>query len=169
MDKQKKLKFNLVDVIFLLAVLAGVAFVGLRLGGLDVVARLTGASSPEPYVITFIGEEVADYVVDRVEIGDPVTDDEASMDLGFVVDIRRSEALSYNPDYNGKLTLAPKEGYSCIHLVCRVQGTPSSSGVTVDGLALGVGHSMVVRAGDAKMYLVVYDIQKLSDSPYADK
>ena len=32
MEKQKKLKFNLVDVIFILVLLAGAAFVALRLG-----------------------------------------------------------------------------------------------------------------------------------------
>lgn len=169
MDKQKKLKFNLVDVIFLLAVLAGIAFVVMRIGGLDVVARLTGAASPEPYVITFIGEEVPDFVAERIEIGDPATDDEASMNLGAVVDVQLSEALTYNPDYDGKLMRSSKEGYYCVHLMCKAQGTGTGSGVTVDGLALGVGHSMVVRAGDAKMYLVVYDIQKLSESPYANQ
>lgn len=169
MDKQKKLKFNVVDVIFLLAVLAGVAFVVMRLGGVDVVARLTGAASPEPYVITFIGEEVADYVADRVEIGDSVTDEELSMDLGTVVDLQRGESLTYNPDYDGILALSPKEGYCSVLLSCKVQASDNGNGVTVDGMALGVGHTMVVRAGDAKFYLIVYDIQKLSESPYANQ
>ena len=168
MDKQKKLRFNVVDVIFLLAVLAGVAFVGLRLGGLDIVRQITGGSAPEPYVITFIGEEVADYVADRVEIGDPVTDEELSMDLGTVVGFQRGESLTYSPDYDGILALSPKEGYCSVLLSCKVQASNNGNGVTVDGMALGVGHSIVVRAGDAKFYLVVYDIQKFSESPYAN-
>ena len=169
MEKQKKLRFNIVDVIFILALLAGVAFVAMRLGGLDIVRQITGASAPEPYVITFICEETPDYVAERIEIGDPATDDEVSMDLGTVVDVQLSDALSYNPDYDGKLMRSAKEGYYCVRLMCQVRGAGNSNGVTVDGLALGVGHSMVVRAGEAKMYMVVCDIQKLSESPYANR
>lgn len=168
MDKQKKLRFNVVDVIFLLAVLAGVVFVGLRLGGLDIVRQITGGSAPEPYVITFIGEEIGDYVVDRVEIGDPVTDDEATLDLGKVVDIQTGPAISFASQEDGQLVTTTKEGYSSILLTCQVQASDTGNGVNVDGLIVGVGHSMVVRPGDSKMYLVVYDIRKLSDSPYAN-
>lgn len=169
MEKQKKLRFNLVDMIFILVLLAGVAFVAMRLGGLDVVARITGAASPEPYVITFFCEETPDYAAQRLEIGDYATDDEASMDLGTVVDFEINDALSYNPDYDGKLILSAKEGYNSVMLMCQVQGAESSGGVTVDGMVLGVGHTMVVRAGDTKLYMVVYDIRKLSESPYANR
>ena len=169
MEKQTKLRFNLVDVLFILVVLAGIAFVVMRLGGLDVVARITGAASPEPYAITFICEEVPDYVAERIEVGARVTDDEASMNLGTVVDVQLNDALSYNPDVDGKLMLSAKEGYYSVVLTCKTQGAEASNGATVDGLLLGLGHTMVVRAGEAKMYMVVYDIQKLADSPYADK
>lgn len=169
MDKQKKLKFNLVDVIFLLVVLAGIAFVAMRVGGLDVVARLTGAASPEPYIITFTGAEVADYVVERIEVGDRMTDDEVSLNLGSVIDIQTGPAQSNSSREDGQLVLSSKEGYSSIKLTCQVQASDNGNGITVDGLNLGVGHTMVVRAGDTKMYLIVYDIQKLADSPYANK
>lgn len=169
MDKQKKLKFNLVDVIFLLVVLAGVVFVGLRLGGLDIVRQITGGSAPEPYVITFVGEEVGDYVVGRIEIGDPVTDDEATLDLGKVVDIQTGPSISFASQEDGQLVTSTKEGYSSILLTCQARAAGTSNGVNVDGMILGVGHTMVVRAGDVKMFLVVYDIQKLSESPYANR
>ena len=169
MEKQKKLRFNLVDVIFILVLLVGVAFVALRLGGMDIVRQITGGSAPEPYVITFIGDEVPDYAAERIEIGDFASNEEATMNLGTVVDFQLSDALSYNPDYDGKLVLSAKEGYCCVTLMCQVQGTETSTGVVVDGMVLGVGHTMVVRAGDAKLYMVVYDMQKLSESPYANR
>lgn len=169
MEKQKKLRFNLVDVIFILVLLAGIAFVAMRLGGLDVVARLTGASAPEPYVITFTSTEVANYVVERVEIGSKVTDDEVSMNLGTVLDFQLGISQVSSAREDGQLVVSSKEGYSSINLLCQVQGSDNGNGVTVDGLALGVGHTMVVRAGDAKMYMVVCDIQKLSESPYANR
>ena len=169
MEKQKKLRFNLVDVIFILALLAGIAFVVMRLGGLDVVARLTGAASPEPYVITFIGEEIPDFAIERIELGDRVTDDEATLNLGTVVDIQTGPAISFASQEDGQLVTTTKEGYSSILLSCQVQASDTGSGVNVDGLLLGVGHTMVVRPGDSKMYLIVCDIQKLSDSPYANR
>ena len=166
MEKQKKLKFNLVDVIFILVLLAGAAFVALRLGGLDVVARFTGAHTEE-YVITFVGTEAPDYVVDRLEIGAPVTDDSLDLNMGTLVDFKAGPSLSSGTAADGHIVMSSREGYKSVYLMCKMNAADNGFGVTVDGQKLGVGHSMVVRAGDAKLWMVVYDIQKLDDSPYA--
>ncbi len=167
MEKQKKWRFNIIDVLFLLVVLAGLLFVVLRLGGFDVVARLTGAAS-EPYVVTFIAVEVPDYAAERIQAGDKVTDDNLSVNLGTVLDVQVGPAQVSTADAQGKLVISEEEGFSSVELSCQTAATDNGSGVTVDGLDLGVGHTMVVRAGDAKMYMVVCDIQKLADTPYAN-
>ena len=166
MEKQKKLKFNLVDVIFILVLLAGVAFVALRLGGLDVVARLTNTQT-EGYIVTFIGTEVPDYVIDQLEIGASVTDDSLDLNLGTLVDFETGPARVTSAAADGHLIVSDREGYQTVYLMCKVNGSDNGFGVTVDGQAFGVGHSMVVRAGKAKIWMVVCDIQKLDDSPYA--
>lgn len=167
MESKKKLKFNIVDVIFLLAVLAGVLFVALRISGSSVVARLTGGEAPEAYIITFTGDEVADYVTDRITFGAPLTDDAGTLNLGTLIDLQLSESISYNINDNGQYVTSSKPGYHSLLLMGEVQAVDNGNGLTVDGTKLGVGHSMVVRAGDAKLYLIIYDIQKKTDSEYA--
>lgn len=168
MEKQKKWRFNIIDVLFLLVVLAGILFVILRLGGFDVVARITGTASTEEYVITFIDTEVPDYAAERIEKGDKATDDNLSVNLGTVVDVQLSPAQVPTPDTEGILVVSAEEGFSTVLLSCQVKASDNGNGVTVDGLDLGVGHTMVVRAGDSKMYMTVCDIQKLADTPYAN-
>lgn len=168
MESKKKRKFNAVDVIFILIVLAGLAFVLLRFTGLGSIAGLTGESAAESYIITFSGDEVPNFVIERIEAGDPLTDDACQLDLGTVVDLEVSDAVSYNANDAGELVVSSKPNNSSIKLMGEVQATDNGNGITIDGNSFGVGHTMVVRAGDAKMYLVVYDIQKKDDSAYAE-
>lgn len=167
MDKQKKLKFNIVDVIFLLVLLAGAAFVALRLIG----PRLPAISSAEEdeYIVTFYASDSANYVVDRLQIGSPMTDDSITLDFGTLVDFETGPARINSAAADGHQVVTDREGYSSVYLMCRLRGIDNGFGVTVDGMRLGVGHTTVVRAREAKFWVAVYDIQKLSDSPYANQ
>lgn len=166
MEKQKKLKFNLVDVIFLLVLLAGAAFLALRLGGLISTAPSSDGEQ-EDYVITFYAAESADYVVEHLWTGSDMTDDSMTLDLGTLVDFEVGPARVTSAAADGHLVVSDKEGFSSVYLMCKVPASDNGFGVTVDGLKLEIGHSMVLRAREAKFWVYVYDIQKLSDSPYA--
>ena len=50
----------------------------------------------------------------------------------------------------------------------RVRGIDNDFGVIADGLQLAIGHSMVFRAKEVKLWGYVYDIQKLEDTPYVN-
>ena len=175
MDKQKKLKFNIVDVIFLLVVLAGVVFLALRLIGSG-----SGSDAPSPspenskgtkerYIITFYASESADYVVDHLEVGSPLTDDSMTLDLGTLVDFKIGPARATSSAADGHIVISDKEGYSSVYAMSRVTGIEKGFGVVnVAGLNLEIGHSMVLRAENAKLWVVVYDIQKLEDTPYVN-
>ena len=168
MDKQeKKLKFNIIDVAFVAVVLAGLIFVVLRVGGFDLLTTIIFGGKEETYVVSFIGEEVADYVVERIQAGDKVSDEWISVDLGSVLDVKLGEARSYSARQDGKLVMSDKENYSSIIVTCYCSAVNNGNGITVGNTNLGVGHTMVVRIGDAKLYLVVHNIQKLDESPYA--
>ena len=167
MDKQKKLKFNLVDVIFILALLAGAAFVVLRLSGLSLFDVTSSNEGGEEYIVTFYASDSADYVVNRLQIGSPLTDDSITSNFGTLVDFETGPARVTSTAADGHLIISDKEGYSSVYLMCRVRGADNGFGITVDGQRLGVGHTTVVRAREAKFWVTVYDIQKLSDTPYA--
>ena len=164
MEKEKKLKFNLVDVIFILVLLAGAAFVVLRLNGRNV---MPSSGSSEEYIVTYYIADSADYIVGHLRVGSALTDDSISLDLGTLVDFETGPARINSTAADGHQVVSDREGYSSVFLVSRVQGSDNGFGITVDGLKLGVGHSMVLRSQEAKLWVYVYNIQKLSDSSYA--
>ena len=165
MEKEKKLRFNLVDVIFILILLAGAVFVALRLSGLNVVPD---HRSSEEYIITFYTSESADYIVDHLRVGSSLTDDSITLNLGTLVDFEAGPARISSAAADGHLVISDREGYSSVYLMSRVLGIDNGFGVTVDGLDLEIGHSMVLRTQEAKFWVYVYDIQKLADTPYAN-
>lgn len=162
MGGQKKTRFNMVDVLFLLVVLVGVLFIVLRTAGRETAKELPG----EYYAVTYIGEAVPSYMLDLLEMGADVTDDEMIFSLGTVVDIQRGPSVFYNVDSSGNMVKSSRDDYESLLLTCRVEGVDNGFGITADGLALGVGHSIVLRADKAKISMMVYDIQKLSDTSY---
>lgn len=182
MEKQNKLKFNIVDVIVLLVLLAGIVFVALRFIGFGSGANTDPASSPEPtssashdpdddpeeteYIITFYASEVADYIVDHLWVDSPLTDDSITLDLGTLVDFETGPARFSSAAADGHLVISELEGYSSVYLMGRALGADNGFGVTVDGLRLEIGHSMVLRTKEAKLWVYVYDIQKIEDTPY---
>lgn len=184
MEKQNKLKFNIVDVIVLLVLLAGIIFVAMRfIGPLlssdpDPVPSAdpdpTGSPDPDTeekeakYIITFYASEAPDYVTDHLWAGSQLTDDSISLDLGTLVDFKTGPAQISSAMADGHLVISDLEGYSSVFLMSRVLGADNGFGVTVAGLKLGIGHSMVVRAKEAKFWVYVYDIQKLEDTPYVN-
>ena len=177
MEKKKKLKFNIVDVIVVLVLLTGITFMAVRFIG----SRLPAHADPDPegsgpvdenveewYVITYFVPESADYIVDHLFADSPLTDDGIKLDLGILVDFETGPARISSAAADGHLVLSDREGYSSVYLMAAAPGIDNGYGVTVDGLKLEIGHSMVVRSKKAKFWAYVYDIQKLEDSPYAD-
>ena len=190
MKKQNKLKFNFVDVIVLLVLLAGIVFVALRFIGPgsgtepDPISSMDPdhssdpdpSGSPDPddgpeeaeYIITFYTSDVADYIVDHIRIGSELTDDSITLDLGTLVDCRIGPAQISSAAADGHMVISELDGRSSVYMMCRVLGTDNGFGVTVDGLRLEIGHSMVLRTRETKLWVYVYDIQKLEDTPYAE-
>ncbi len=164
MEKQKKWKFNIIDALFLLVVLAGVLFVILRAALPDQNARTH--AKEEYYAVTFTCDAVPENLLNHLRIGAAVTDDKATCDMGTVVDFQLGPSAFYDTDNSGKLIKTSRDGYQSLLLTCCVRGADNGYGITVDDLALGVGHSMSVRAGEVRFNMVVYDIQKFSDTSY---
>ena len=148
-------KINIIDLLVILVVLVAVAAVALFL--------LKPKDGGDTLIMKFRIEEVDEFVAEKVHIGDDLYDDTFSLDLGKVTEIEIDDSITYGGITNGVYTVGSKEGYKSMIITGECKGTKTSLGAEIGGKKYGVGHSFVLRAGDAKLYLRVYDIMLKDD------
>ncbi len=162
---QKKAKFNIVDIIVILLLVAGIAFVGIK---------MLGGSEPDPtvsdpatgitegtegtYQVTFYAECVPAYVTDSLVKGSSAENSTRNMDLGTLVDFTVAPSIIYSFDNNGTCVQSEKPGYVSVTLVCEVTGTQEPTGLQVGQFMLNIGHGMGVRCGNTEINTIVRDI-----------
>lgn len=155
-------KINVIDFLVLMVIILAIAAVAVFLfmprGGADTL------------IMKFRIEEVDEFVANKVNIGDELYDDTYSLDLGFVTDIELEDSISYSSQVNDDnvWTSISKEGYYSMIITGECTGTKTKLGAEIGGKKYGVGHTFVLRAGDAKLYLRVYDID-LKDTEEGEK
>ena len=157
-DKNGKVfgKINIIDLIVIIVIVACIAVFGfIKLSGGN--NKIASAEKKEIYM-SFYAEEVPDFVAERVKEGDVLTDGDSNIELGEVTEVKVDAPKTFAADSSGKMITSEKEGYNSIIITGKVKGTLSDNGVEVGTAKYGVGHSMTLRAGDAKIYLKVYDI-----------
>lgn len=148
-------KINIIDFLVVLVILVGIAAVAAFL----FIPRGAG----DELVMKFMIEEVDAFVADKVKVGDELYDESFSLDLGYVTAVEKGPSVSYIENAKGGYTRISKEGLYSMVITGEVMGEKTSLGAEIGGKKYGVGHTFVLRAGDAKLYLRVYDIQLKSD------
>lgn len=149
-------KINVIDFLAILAVVVVIAAAA--------VFVLRPKDGGDTLIIKFRIEEVDGFVAKKVHIGDEMYDDTNLQDIGVVTDVELSDSISYGQVNDSVYTLTSKEGYYSMIITGEVKGRKTKLGAEIGGKKYGVGHSMVLRAGDAKMYLRVYDIALKDDN-----
>lgn len=154
---QKKVKFNIIDIIVILALLAGAAFVGVRMFG----GQETAVSDPatgNTYQVTFYAECVREDVAATLVLNSKAENASRNMDLGRLVDFTIGESVYYTTDSKGAVIQTTKPGYVSVTLVCELTGVDQSTGLQVGQYMLNVGHSMGVRCGFTEITTIVQNI-----------
>lgn len=155
---QKKAKFNIVDIIVILVLIAGIAFVGVRMfGGQDSAATADPATG-STYHVTFYAESVPEAVANTLVVGSKSENASRNMDLGTLIDFTIGESVNYSADSKGNWVQSSKPGYVSVTLVCELTGIDQSTGLQVGQFMLNVGHSMGVRCGFTEINTYVMDI-----------
>lgn len=154
-DENGKLfgKVNLIDLLIVLLVLALVAFVALK-----VVDNRNNAPALAEVEISFFGDEVPDYVTDYIFEGDNVLDSTENVNLGTVKSVSYGEPISYITDVDGQTREIEKTGYKSVDLTITTTCELTNNGAMIDGTLYGVGHTMAIYAGRAKMWVKVSGI-----------
>ena len=155
---QKKVKFNIVDIIVILVMIAGIAFVGVKMFGGQEPAAAADPASGAPYLVAFHADCVPEEVAATLSVGSKSENASRNMDLGTLVDFTIGESVTYGYDSKGNCVASQMPGHVSVTLVCRVTGTQEPTGLQVGQFALNMGHAMGVCAGNAEISTVVWNI-----------
>ncbi len=154
--EKKKFKFNIVDVIVILVILAAIAFVGTMFFGGGF-----GTSSASTYEVTYLCEEVPSFAAGIIEVGDKVLDEQKDTDLGVVTAVELTDSRTYTTTDAGEVRCVPKPHYNCVALTTEVKAQDYDFGMIAGSSKYGVGHSITIRVGDAKIFGRVSGIKKI--------
>ncbi len=152
-DKNGKVfgKINIIDLVVILILVAAIAVLGVKFLG-------KGGDEVQTLEMKFYIEEVDNWVAEKIQNGDALYDGTYEIDLGEVTNVEPGEPMTWGLTQDGQYVLAPRAGYCSLTITGEVQGVKTDIGAEVDGNLYGVGHSMVLYAGDSKLYLRVHDI-----------
>ena len=153
---EKKFKFNVVDVIVVLVIAAVCLFVGTMFFGGGF-----GGSSASLYEVTYLCEEVPSFAATIIEVGDKVLDEQKDSDLGVVTKVEVTDSRTYTTTDDGDVRCVPKPYYNCVALTTEVKGQDYDFGMIAGSSKYGVGHSITIRVGDAKIFGRVSGIKKI--------
>lgn len=148
-------KFNIIDVIILLVVLAVAAFVGVKMFS----NPNSSEAEPKTYIISFFCEEVPSYAADAVSVGDSVEDETKKVYLGKISEVLLDEAVVFNADAEGNTVKSTREGYKSVKITSEVQAVEFEHGIIADSIKYSIGHSVTLYAGKGKMVGRVCDIK----------
>ncbi len=158
-DKNGKLfgKVNLIDLLIVLVLLALAAFVAFK-----VFAPDDSGAELSQVRVSFFGEEVPDYVIDVLEEGTPVLDSKENVTMGTVESFETSAPIGYETDTLGEIQAVTRSGHHALSITATARGVVGDHGVTIDGMLYGVGHTLTIYAGKAKLYLKISAIEPVA-------
>lgn len=154
LDKKGRLfgKINIIDLIIILALIFAAVVVGKS------YFTKKAETETQTLVMKYYIEEADKFVADKVYIGSPLYDDSANVNLGNVTKVETDDSVSYGTNSEGEYVKSTREGFVSMIITGEVQGVRTGNGALISGEKYGVGHTFTLRAGDAKLYLRVYDI-----------
>ncbi len=155
--ENKKVKFNVVDAIIVFVLIAAVLVVGYKLVG----SSLFADNTQQYYEIQFLCEEVPDFAANVIEVGDRVTCEQTDNKLGVVSDVKVEPSRTYAVTSEGEVLMTSKPHYNCVTVTAEVEATKYEHGLMVDKSKYGVGHSITIRVGKAKIFGRVSGINKI--------
>lgn len=148
-------KISIIDIFIILVIISVVLVAYFKFGN----KSYSGVREKEQLVhMKFFTPEVEDFTL-IVEEGDNVVNETNGSNLGKVVEVNIGDSLVISPDSEGKLIPSAKEGYSSMEITSEVMGRITEGSVVVDGNIYSSGSEIVIRAGDAKIFLKISDIE----------
>ena len=155
-NEKKKPRFNAVD-----AIVAIVLIFALAVGAYAIFKSRGMGSGSGTYTVKYLCEEVPDFAAEVIKVGDKVVDEQKDVDMGEVTDVQLSGSRTYTTTAEGDVLVMPKPYYNCVELTTTLKGQDYDNGVIVGSSKYGVGHSITIRVGKAKIFGRVSAIEKV--------
>lgn len=150
-------KINIIDFVIVLIVLAAVVFVAMK-----VVDKGNETAELSQVRISFYADEVPEYVANVLEVGTSVLDSTEDVTLGTVESFEVGAPVGYETDTKGEIQSVVREGYNSVTISALAEGELTEHGITIGGVLYGVGHTLTIYAGKAKLYLKVSGIEAVA-------
>ncbi|MBQ4054748.1 MAG: DUF4330 family protein [Clostridia bacterium] len=149
-----KRKFNIIDLIFIIIIVAAIVAVGFKFFGDASTTRSSGQ-----YVVTLHSDDVPDPALVPVVEGAKMTDETGDIYLGKISEVVMGESIIYTTNSDGQICTSAKEGYSSVDIKITVNAVGNDHFITVGGTKYSINHGFTARCGMSKVYLRITDIQ----------
>lgn len=153
---QKKTKFNIVDIIVILILVAGVVFVGVRMLGDRNPAD--AINDNKTYQVTLRADCVPEDVAAALVQGSACEDLDRTMDLGKLTGFTTGESVTYTTDRDGEWVSSAKSGHVSVTLICELSASETPTGLRLGKYMLNVGRELDICCGMVQLQAVICDI-----------
>ncbi len=163
LDKKGKLfgKISIVDIIIVVIIVAAIAGLYYKFGKSGTVTPFTKTDRIQ---ISFYHEDVPNYIVNSIKVGDAVKDRVQSAAFGKVTKVDIGADIFYGLAETGRTVIASsRPGYSSVTITVEGDGIYSANGATYNGVEYWIGRAVELRAGNTLFYPKVSDIKKVKE------
>lgn len=139
-DGKIKGKFNIIDLLVILLIIAVIAGIAVRYGS----SVTKAVKSDEEFEYTIRIESVRQFTVDALQetmdTESHLTDKKSTIDLGIITDIKSEDTKLLAEKADGTMVYAPQEDRKTAYVTIRTRGKESdNSYITADSNELSVG------------------------------
>ena len=156
-------KVSIIDVLIIVLIFsAGVFFAARYLSTRNTIIGTGGAL--DDLVIGFSSEEVNNFVVDAIKVGDSAKEYAQYANFGTVIDVETADSITWIADLEGFVNPASKDGYySSVTVKTRAKGKINDIGFELDGSTYFVGKTVIIQFGKAGFQGRISSVERFED------
>ena len=162
MDKNGKIKgkFNIIDLLVIILVVAVIAGIAVRYGS----SVTTAVKSDEEFEYVVKVESVRMFTIDALEKKGKVTDKKSTLDLGEIVSVEYEPTKYQSTTANGKIIFAEQPERYTAYVTIKTRGKESdNSYITADSNELSVGRTTEIFSKYVHTSGTILEVNKLNE------
>jgi len=151
-DSKGKLfgKISIIDIMVILVVIIAVVGIGYKFTRPN--AGNTVFTKQDDIQIKFLVDEVQDFIVDAIKVGDPVRESVQNASFGRVSNIETGDAIIWLTTEDGQNVKVSREGFYSVVITMDAKGMKDNLGVLIDKANYYVGQTLTLYVGNAALY-----------------